>query len=294
MKNIALYTNLDKKDAAYWAEQTIIILNKLGAECSVEQKLYDIIAEENRSKVQIIKFSEIEKHADVIITFGGDGTILSAARTIVHKNIPIMGFNIGKLGFLAEFSVDELNKHLEDLLQGNYRLVDRVLLETKVDSVIYYALNDFVIEKSQSSRMITVQTYSDEHFVGEYKVDGLVLATPTGSTAYSLSSGGPIIAPSSPVLCLTPICPHTLNIRPLVLPDTNELKFIIRQRSKDVGAVLVADGRIIKKLYDMESVSIKKSDARIKLVKPIDSAYYDLLREKLFWAVTFKNNNLTS
>lgn len=170
------------------------------------------------------------------------------------------------------------------MLEGNYRLVDRTVLESKFAVETIFSLNDFVIEKKDSSRMITIQAFSNDHFIGDYRADGLIITTPTGSTAYSLSCGGPIIAPSTQVICLTPISPHSLSLRPLVIPDSNDLKLVVH--SPTGQANFVADGQIEKIITDGEEVCISISENRVKLVKPMDSSFFDLLREKLHWALS--------
>ncbi len=296
MKNFALFELSEKPDVLKWAEKAAKLL--LAAECSIAMRPEAVsqLSNELSAKIQAVPISEFEKFADIVITFGGDGTILAASQALLHTDIPIMGFNVGKLGFLAEFSVTNLEKALFDMLEGNYRLVDRAVLETKFADEIIYSLNDFVIEKKDSSRMINIQAYSNDHFIGDYRADGLIITTPTGSTAYSLSCGGPIIAPSTQVICLTPISPHSLSLRPLVIPDSNDLKLIVH--SPTGHANFVADGQIERIISDGEIVTISLSESRVKLIKPMDSSFFDLLRNKLHWALSpIKeqiNNNLSN
>ncbi|MDP2365549.1 MAG: hypothetical protein Q8M94_17495, partial [Ignavibacteria bacterium] len=170
----------------------------------------------------------------------------------------------------------------------------RAIIETTLNGETVYALNDFVIEKKDSSRMITVMAYSNEHHIADYRADGLIITTPTGSTAYSLSCGGPVIAPSTRVICLTPISPHALTLRPLVVPDTNEITLKIFSPTGDVH--FVADGQIHKTISNGEIIVIKRSDLFIKLIKPTNSSWYDLLRKKLLWAanpIPFDSNETT-
>lgn len=284
MKNFALFEISEKPDALKWAERAARLLIAAGANCSARPEAVEQFSPDIRQKVSAIPVNEFEKFADIVITFGGDGTILSAIQSLIHTEIPIMGFNVGRLGFLAEFSVNFLEKALFDMLEGNYRLVDRSVLETKFDNQVVYALNDFVIEKKDSSRLITIQAYAQEHYIGDYRADGLIITTPTGSTAYSLSCGGPIIAPSTQVICLTPISPHSLSLRPLVISDSNELRFLVRTPTGTAN--FVADGQIEHILNDGEEVNIKLSEHKVKLVKPMDSSFFDLLRNKLLWAAS--------
>lgn len=286
MKSIGLYVNLSKPDALSRVEYSARRLRELGAECCTEPEVKARIAPDVARHLEALPLAEFDKFADVVISFGGDGTMLSCARTLLHSDIPIMGVNVGKLGFLAEFSVDDLESALADVLSGNYRVVDRSILQTTISvnakEESFYALNEFVVEKHGSSRMIIVSAYIDEHHIADYRADGLILTTPTGSTAYSLSCGGPIITPSSQVLCLTPISPHALTLRPLVMPDNNDVSFVIHKGSGE--AALVADGQEIAILEAGQHVTFRKSEYVVKLLKRADSTYFDLLRAKLLWS----------
>jgi NAD+ kinase len=193
-----------------------------------------------------------------------------------------MGINVGKLGFLAEFPNEKLDEALDALLHGVYRMVDRTMLSTFVGDEVIYALNDIVVEKMSSSRMITLHAYSDDNFVASYRADGLIVTTPTGSTAYSLASGGPILAPSTKVICLTPIAPHSLTFRPLVIPDENTIR--LQVESPNGEAKLVADGQVEKILKNGDEIKICIAPEKVKLIKPQKSSYYDVLRAKLLWA----------
>ncbi len=282
MKRIAFYISPDKAAAYQWAEFTAEKLKELGAECGAPSEMIKNFKKENLEFVKPVPYEEFEKFADVVISFGGDGSMLSAARTLIKTNVPIMGVNVGNLGFLAEFSVKDLEKSLKDLVEGNYRVVDRVVIETVIDNETIYALNDVVIEKKDSSRMITVSAYANDKFIADYRADGLLLTTPAGSTAYNLSCGGPIISPSTPVFCITPISPHSLTHRPLVIDDTSEIKLTVYSPTGYCN--FVADGQHEKQLANNDSILFKKSEEKIKLIKPLKTTYYDLLRAKLLWA----------
>ncbi len=282
MKKIALFEHANKPEAVQCAELTIEKLVNHGAECFGSPEFISKIKPELKKYVKSTSIEEFDKFADVMISFGGDGTMLHAARLMLKNDLPILGVNVGKLGFLAEFSIEKLDEVIFNLVEGNYRVVDRAVLETDFNGEIIYALNDFVIEKRDSSRMITVRTYSNNHHIADYRADGLILTTPTGSTAYSLSAGGPILAPSTKVFCLTPICPHSMNLRPLVIPDTNDVSIMTYSPTGESN--LVADGQIIRVLPNNHTVVFRRSEAVVKLIKPLKSSYYDLLREKLLWA----------
>ncbi|MCL5991526.1 MAG: NAD(+)/NADH kinase [Bacteroidetes bacterium] len=283
MKNIGLFENNGKPESIKWIDYSLGILRSYGSECAVRPELVNLLDKNNRSYVKPIPHEEFEKFADVVISYGGDGTMLSAARIMLSSDIPIMGINVGKLGFLAEFSVNQLDKSLNNLMKGNYRVVDRTVIESDFGEEMIFALNDFVIEKKDSSRMITLDGYVNDHYIGSLRADGLIITTPTGSTAYSLSCGGPIITPATEVICITPISPHSLTLRPLVIPDSSEVALVVHSPTGD--ASLVADGQIRKIVKNGDTVKIRKSDAKVKLIKPLESSYFDLIRAKLLWAV---------
>lgn len=289
MKKIALFESIGKPEARKWAEFAVKTLSSLNTEVFASYELVEHFPTDIRKKVNPCKKEEFEKHADIVISFGGDGTMLSAARMFIESGLPIMGVNVGRLGFLAEYSVEMLGKSLLDLMEGNYRLVDRSVLETNLDGERIYALNDFVIEKKDSSKLITVKAFANGNYVGDYRADGLIVTTPTGSSAYSLSCGGPIIAPYTEVLCLTPISPHSLTLRPLVIPDNSEIE--LKVFSQTGLATLVADGQLERTIKHNDTVIFKKSEASVKLIKPIEKSFFDLLREKLLWAADATVNN---
>jgi len=283
MKNIAFFVSAEKPEALSCAENSAVILSQLGCNCFASVEFIAKLKTEIQEIVQPCSRIDVEKHADVVVSFGGDGTMLSAARFFADSDLPIMGINIGKLGFLAEFSVSNLEQNLKNLAEGKFRISDRNMLETDLDGERIFTLNDFVIEKKNTSRMITIHAYANEKYIGDYRADGIIVTTPTGSTAYSLSCGGPIIAPSTEVICITPICPHTLTVRPLVISDKNELRFVLSSPTGE--ASLVADGQVEKHLKNNDSIVIRKSKSKAKLIKPLENSYYDLLRNKLLWAV---------
>lgn len=289
MKKIAIFLSPDKPEAVKWAEYTIKKIKEMGSECCVAPEIISLFNDrDNIDKIATIE--EYDRYADLVISFGGDGTILSAARVLIGTDIPIMGVNVGRLGFLAEFSVKNIDESLKKIMDGEYRVVDRTLLETNINNETIYALNDFVIEKKDSSRMITVKTHINEHYIADYRADGLILTTPTGSTAYSLSCGGPILVPSTQVICLTPISPHSLTLRPLVIPDTAEVTLEVFSPTGE--ASFVADGQIKFTMKNGDKINCKKSESKIKLVKPLNSSYFDLIREKLLWAANPINLNI--
>lgn len=283
MKKFALFESTGKPEVIQSAEFAAEKLLNNDIECCASPDLIEKFhSVKIRNAIKILPCKEFDNFADVVISFGGDGTILAVSRLLIHSDLPIMGFNVGKLGFLAEFSINNIDKEIDDVLKGNYRVIDRAVLETEIDGEVLYALNDFVVEKKDTSRMIRIDAFANENLIGSIRADGMIITTPTGSTAYSLSCGGPIIAPATEVICITPISPHSLTLRPLVIPDSNEVN--LKVYTSNDGAILVADGQVERVLKNREKVTIHKSDHYVKLIKPVDSSYYDLLRKKLLWA----------
>ena len=222
---------------------------------------------------------------DLLIVLGGDGTLLSAARVVAGLEIPIFAVNLGNLGFLTAIQLGDLYPELDRALKGEYRLGCRAMIDCEVrrgDEKIssYCALNDVVITKSELARMIDLDTYVNDHFVVAYKADGLIIATPTGSTAYSLSAGGPIIYPSVRAFCITPICPHMLTNRPVIVPDNGVVRVVNLGAE---GTYLTIDGQVGGPLLAGDTVICRASPNTIQLVRPPKSLFFDVLREKLKW-----------
>lgn len=220
---------------------------------------------------------------DVLIALGGDGTMLTAARIVGKRETPILGVNLGKLGFMAEASVDDLEKAITEIVRHETWLDERMVLRVQAEgsSKVYYALNDVVIDRGLSPRILTLETYVDEDFLVSLAADGIIFTTPTGSTAYSLASGGPIIAPQSKVIAITPISPHTLTARSVVVPEKSVLRITVPSAVKPVH--LIADGQGEDFFNPPVTFTIRKADYTVQLVKRKTSSYFDLLREKLLW-----------
>lgn len=228
----------------------------------------------------------VPEGCDLVIVLGGDGTLLSAARAIGSREIPLFPVNLGGLGFLTAITTDELFPELERALRGEHRVAKRKLLKTEVvrDGKVvasYESLNDAVLAKSSIARMIDLESYVDDQFVADYKADGLIICTPTGSTAYSLSAGGPIIFPSVPALCLTPICPHMLTNRPVLVPETSVIRVICK--GPDESVFLTIDGQIGSPLRQRDTVVCRSSPSTLHLIRPPRMMFFDVLRQKLKW-----------
>jgi len=223
---------------------------------------------------------------DLIIVLGGDGTLLSAARAIHSREVPLFPVNLGGLGFLTAITIDEIFPELERAFRGEHRIGKRKLLEADLirgEQKIghYEALNDVVVTKADIARIIDLDAHVDQMFVCRYKADGLIVATPTGSTAYSLSAGGPIIFPSVSAICLTPICPHMLTNRPVIVPETSTIR--ITSQAEDHEAFLTIDGQIGEPLNKGDQIVCRSSTYSLMLVRPPKMMFFDVLREKLKW-----------
>jgi NAD+ kinase len=229
---------------------------------------------------------EVPEGCDLVIVLGGDGTLLAAARAIGKRETPLFPVNLGGLGFLTAITIDELYPELERAFRGEHRIAKRRLLATEVvrgGQVVaaYEALNDAVLTKAAIARMIDLDAHVDQQFVCAYKADGLIISTPTGSTAYSLSAGGPIIFPSVPAICITPICPHMLTNRPVLVPETSVIRVI--SRAPDESVFLTIDGQVGNPIREGDTLVCRSSDYTLRLVRPPHMMFFDVLRQKLKW-----------
>jgi NAD+ kinase len=223
---------------------------------------------------------------DLAIVLGGDGTLLSAARAVGSRSIPLLAVNLGGLGFLTSIPIEDLFTELERALTAVPRITRRKMLRVSLvregaTVAEYQALNDVVIAKSSIARIVDLETWADGSFVCEYKADGLIVSTPTGSTAYSLSAGGPIIYPTVNAICLTPICPHTLTNRPLIIPSEMGVRVVSKAGAEE--CFLTVDGQVGSPLEAGDAVECAISDFDVLLVRPPHKTFFDVLRQKLKW-----------
>jgi NAD+ kinase len=236
--------------------------------------------------IEAVETERFHTEADLIVVLGGDGTMISTARLTDDREILVLGINYGSLGYLTEFRIEEMFDALEKILAGNYEIDRRVMLdaELKRDGKVIEkgrVLNDVVINKSALARIIEVEVKLNNLLVNSFRADGLIVSTPTGSTAYSLSAGGPILYPSMNALVITPICPFTLTNRPIVIPDDDEIE--INLKNENEGVVLTLDGQIGYEMKTGDTVLIRKSTTNFNLVRPPNRNYFDVLRNKLKW-----------
>jgi NAD+ kinase len=240
----------------------------------------------NGGAIDLVGAEKFKGAVDLIVVLGGDGTMISTAPLIDERAVPVLGINYGNLGYLTEFRMEEMFAALEAILAGEYEIDSRVMLEVehfrsgkRIESG--RVLNDVVVNKAVLARMIEIEIRLNDLFVNSFRADGLIVSTPTGSTAYNLSAGGPIVYPSMNAVVLTPICPFTLTNRPIVVPDTDEINLRLTQMSE--GVVLTLDGQFGYSMTAIDTVSIRKSETAFNLVQPPNRNYFDVLRDKLKW-----------
>ncbi|GET46138.1 NAD kinase [Capnocytophaga felis] len=263
----------------------------------VEQKLFEDLKREailsNECK-SFTCFSDLDASFDVMLTIGGDGTILRAITFVRNLNIPILGINVGRLGFLATAQKDEIENVFSALRTKNYKITERSVIEAIVSSdgkpvsEINFALNEITVTRKNTASMITINTELNGEFLTSYWADGLIISTPTGSTGYSLSCGGPVIIPNAKNFVITPIAPHNLNARPLVIPDDTEIKLTISGREKKY---LISFDSRIETLLNKVSVTIRKADFSIKMIRLEGESFINTLRNKLLWGEDNRNKN---
>jgi NAD+ kinase len=246
----------------------------------------DAIAKQTGCAVAEVEPEKLAAKVDLVLVLGGDGTMIATSRMVGDTEVPVLGINYGGLGYLAEFRIEELYTALESILSGNYRLDKRVMLSVELvpgDARLaeHRALNDVVINKSALARIIEIEAYLNGQFVNSFRADGLIVSTPTGSTAYNLSAGGPVIFPSMNAVVITPICPFTLSNRPIVVPDDAVIELCLKTDKEDVALTL--DGQVGFPLKVDDRVVIRKSKTTFNLVQPMNRNYFDVLRDKLRW-----------
>lgn len=281
------------------SDKVIHVVCKKGKEESIKTakslidsfgKICDIWLDENAARVlgyeKKIEIERVGEGASLIVVLGGDGTLLSVSRASLGRGVPILGVNLGGLGFLTEVSVEELMSTFMDIVMGNYELTERMMLHVNVlreaKTVFdFHVLNDAVITKDALARIIEIETYVGEEYITTYRADGVIFSTPTGSTGYCLSAGGPIVYPTIVTMVIIPICPHTLTNRPLILPDDAKIRAILK--SKDERVILTLDGQVGFPLEYGDEVLIRKSPIVTKLIRSPKKGYFEILRNKLKW-----------
>ncbi len=289
-----LFPNTTKANIIEIVSEVVKKIKNNNAEVVISNSFKDI--EENFTDfIKLQKFSdddELLKICDFIISIGGDGTMLNTAYRTINYDVPLLGVNFGKLGFLAEYDLQNIDTAICDIINGNYVIDERMILEgecTSDKSKTYYAINDFVVEKGPWPKMIEIELYFDNNFVTYFLADGLIIASPTGSTAYSLSVGGPIVSPVADAITISPISPHSLTMRPLVLSAKQQIKVIAK--SLHTSIQINSDGQRVENYPTPIEFTFKKSEKYLKLVRPVNANYFETLRNKLMWGFDVRNNN---
>jgi len=247
-------------------------------------------------KTSHLSKEEVAAHTDLLIVLGGDGTLLNVAGIAHPLEVPILGVNLGSLGFLTETTIENLYPTLEKVLDGKCEIENRMLLNASVlrngeNIEDFNVLNDIVINKGALARILNLKVFVDDQYMTSYRADGLIIASPTGSTAYSLSAGGPIIHPSMHALVLSPICPFALTNRPIVVPDSSIIKVQLTTRNAGEDVRITLDGQTGYSIKSGDILEAKKADIPVKLIQAPGKNYYQLLRKKLHWGGTAENNS---
>ena len=284
-KKFALFGNIYQAKKSAHVLRLLSILGKHQAEVYIHKDFYLYLTKDQKMDIQVAGvFEGDDFEADMVLSMGGDGTFLKAASYVGKKNIPILGINTGRLGFLADISPEEMEETFEDIYRKNYKVEDRSVLQVFSESQFLKGypcgLNEIAILKRDSSSMITIHTSINGAYLTTYQADGLVIATPTGSTAYSLSIGGPIIVPHSKTIAITPVAPHSLNVRPIVVNDDCEITLDVESRSHNF--LVAIDGRS-ETCREGTRLTIRKADYHIKIVKRPNHVFFHTLRNKMMW-----------
>lgn len=273
MKRIGLMVHGKREDAVACAAKATLFLQGAGIAIQAEDDAAACLA-------GVTPFSHAAEKPDMILSLGGDGTLLRGAQAAVKWNVPLLGVNLGRVGFLAETEPEDINEVLRSLLEGQYTLQERPLLAVQANGKRWLALNDVVVSRGGYSRLITLETLVDGERAGRYIADGLVVSTPTGSTGYSLSAGGPIVSPNVDCMVLTPICAHSLQHRPCVVHGDAKIRLQLGTDA-ELHASLQVDGQSCTTLSAGDSVSICKAEERIRLIRTKPAQFFQLVRDKL-------------
>lgn len=287
MKRVGIIGKQNKPEVLTRTGDLLEWLLSKGVDVYIEEGVKEFLSPHlSGPQLKSIKREEIPSQTEMVIVLGGDGTLLSVARLMGKNEVPILGVNLGGLGFLTEITLEELYRVLERVLDGDFSTHERVALRAAVirgekTLAEYIVLNDAVINKGALARIIDIETTISGEYLTTFKSDGLIISTPTGSTAYNLSAGGPIVHPSLHCIILTPICPHTLTNRPIAIPDDVEVRMILKSKQQEV--LLTLDGQQGYVLEYDDVVEVKKSEGKILLIKSPYRHYFEVLREKLKW-----------
>ncbi len=276
---LGIFGNKNKKEVSKLLNEIVNYLEKRKDVFFIDEELAGICTQ--KSKKYSAAANKILEKAQYVLSLGGDGTFLNTARIVGNKSIPILGVNIGRLGFFSEVSPNEIIDFIPKLISGKFRITEQVIIKSVSNSKFtLYGMNDIVIDKGDSVRMIEIETFYNEEKVVRTISDGIIISTPAGSTGYSLSCNGPIVNPQSEVFIITPISPHTLNVRPIIVPDNGIIKIRIL---KEGIARISADGQTTVNINAPSEVVLSKANFKIQVIKKLDTTYFNTLKKKLFW-----------
>lgn len=288
-KRIALITNSETQKVAETLNNLIVYLQSNEIDFVLDDSSVGLMGQidGDHSQLTVMENNQLDKDCDLAIAIGGDGTMLKAAYLAYEYDIPLLGVNRGRLGFLADIPADSMEEHLVPIFAGTFAEDERFLLQVEVkrnnDTLLTsHAFNDVILQKWNIAKLVEFETYVDEKFVHRQRSDGLIVASPTGSTAYALSGGGPILYPSLDALALVPICPHALTNRPIVIGGSSLVEIVVGTREID-NARLTCDGDVKLELAPGDRVLIRKKDKKVRLIHPANHDHFSILRAKLQW-----------
>jgi NAD+ kinase len=291
---LGIVPNTSKENVVKVVELLVNKLNKRGFECSFSRDFFGLVkSNEFFSRFSFLENKELFSTNDFVVSIGGDGTLLTSSYDGRKFGTPMLGINFGKLGFLAEYEINNLDRLIDELEKGEYKIEERMTLcggcsDDNKESL--FAINDIVIDKGHWPKMINIELRIDDEYVSTFSADGIIISTPTGSTGYSLSVGGPIVNPIAKAITISPISPHTLTMRPLVIGDNQKIKVIVKS---DFNKIQVScDGQRVEQYSSPKEFSIYSSKTAIKLLRTKSTSYYDILRNKLYWGIDVRKNNL--
>lgn len=292
---VGIYGQFYHANSGIYIEELLNVLDEENVEVAIEENFLRLIDENNEIKKDFHHFNTFQRldgSYDVFISVGGDGTILQSVNFIRNRDIPILGINTGRLGFLATVNKEDIRHTIKLLLNNEYKISQRSLLSIRANPKVealydnHYALNEIAVSRKNTTSMITIDTWLDEEYLTAYWADGLIVSTPTGSTGYSLSCGGPVVTPATKALVITPIAPHNLNARPLVIKDNTKITLKVSGRADDY---LVSMDSRIASLKNNTTITIQKASFKLKMIEFTEDTFLKTLRKKLLWGEDKRN-----
>jgi NAD+ kinase len=279
---IAIFGNIEKLKESDKLQTVLAVLQKKNIALLFDREIYDWLAPRLTGDAPVSVIDGENFSADFSISVGGDGTLLKTASRVMKKNIPILGINFGRLGFLTSLSADNMENAIDGMLAGKMQVDERAVIQLQVNGKTEYALNEIAVLKRDSSSLIHIYAEVNGEFLNNYQADGLIVATPTGSTAYSMSVGGPIVVPQANNLIISPVAPHSLTVRPLIIPDCWTVT--LRPESRSGSFLVACDGQ--SQVYEQPAeIQIGKSPYSIKLLKQPEQTFFNTLKNKLMWGM---------